>query len=1023
MEYGIGIARLRRQGRLGLVAAACAVGLVLVPSLVSAQAIAGTVVDSTGSVLAGVTVEARSPALIEQVRVAVTDGTGQYRIIALETGVYSVTFTLSGFSTFVRDGVEVSGGFTANIDGELTVGGLDETVTVTGANPTVDVQSVRGVETIAREVYEVLPTARTYDALALLLPAMNIQGGPTTSLSIDTGGIGGKGNNALTLHGSNENDAVYDIDGLDSTRSGAIGAPETTPFDASIAEYVYEYSGNSADVETGGVRLNMIPKEGGNTFSGGFFADFSQSSWLANNVSQELIDFGLAGGKEGGVKLDQAWSVAPSLGGPIAEDRLWFFASYSFRRGSIFPANLFDSQDTSALVYVPDITSPTVDRQDMYEGSIRLTWQATSKDKVHALWNHQKLTQVPSLTGSQLDPVFIAPEAGSDRIGQPDTVLFSWVRPQTNRILFEAGFGTAPSISILDPLTGTKNARTDLPGVFEGTTLTMSRNMAFFFHGTELNFDRTNVTARASMSYVTGSHNLKIGMNAYRKSQTETYRSDNDWISMITVFGNPFNVRYSARPAETNQLMNVGIYVQDQWTVDRLTVNAGVRLDYFNGSYPDHVTEPMTWSPEPRSFSGATAAIWKDLQPRLGVAYDLRGDGRTALKVSASRYGDRNSVALAGRLNPVGNNISQTRSWFDGLNPFGIPGLPSCIGSVVCIAGDGLPQGDPLNPNPNGELLSPNTSLGFATPEITNFFDQDWAFGWGKKAANWEFSGSVQHELLDGVSVDVGYFRRSFINFSARDDGAVGPEDYDTYTLTVPADPRLPGGGDFPVTLVDLNPAAIRVPDTITTSADTFGGRSRTWQGIDVNFSARVAGGVLVQGGVATGTEASDSCSLQAALPETVEDGGPLEHCSTETPWISQVSVFGSYPLPYDIVLSAAFFSRQGPERSAVIQLSAADAAAALGRQPTLTSIAINVIEPGTVYGDRLNQLDFRVAKVIDFGGVSNLRASFDLFNVFNANAVSRERYGFVPGQADGYLTPTGLQPGRLVKVTFQLNF
>ena len=1032
-------ARFLAAAGLGLVS------LVLLPALASAQSIGGTVTDTTGGVLPGVTVEARSPALIEQVRTAITDGNGQFQIVALETGTYSVTFTLPGFSTLVREGVELSTGFTANVDVRLAVGALEETVTVTEASPLIDVQNMEQRETIDREIYESLPTSRTYDAMALLIPAMNVQGGPTTTISVDTSGISGKGNNRLSIHGSDEEDSEMQLDGLDSNLVAFDGAPEGTPFDTAIAEYVYDYSGNSAEVETGGVRLNMIPKEGSNTFSGGFYGDVVPSAWLANNINQRLLDLGIVGGEEGGVKLDQSWYVGPSFGGPIVRDHLWFFTSYSNRRSSLSPANLFNSQDTSALTYVPDLDNPTIDRQDNYEATIRLTWQATSRDKVQAYWSNNYRIQIPSLSGSQLDPIYIAPEAGSENEGAINTYQITWVRPHTNRILFEFGAALQPVHYILYPLdsetarlhgTGRHdlNARTDLPGVFEGSDLTMSRNMGFFFGGTDVWYSTSNTTLRGSMSYVTGSHNLKFGFTSNQKWQNESYRSGNNWTNMITFFGSPVSALFSARPNETNQLTNIGIYAQEQWTVDRLTVNAGVRMDYFRGFYPDQTTEAMTWAPTPRSFPGMTVASWKDLQPRLGIVYDLRGDGRTALKASASRYGDRNAIALAGLINPVANNILMSRSWFDGGNPFGLPGVPSCIPSAAdptgssCIAGDGLVQGNPLNDAPNGELLDPNPTPGFATPAITEFFDPDYAFGWGKKGANWEFSGSVQHQLADGVSVDVGYFRRGFVNLTATDNRATSADDWDEYTITVPQDPRLPDGGGFPLTLVDLNPAAIAIPDNLTTSANQFGGMSRMWQGVDLNFSAQLEG-ILFQGGYATGRETQDSCAVQGALPETVNEGAggltgggdtvvPLEFCSSETPWISQVSMFGSYTFPYDIEVSGAFFSRQGTERLAVIQVPVADATALLGRAPTETSIFVNVARPGSLWGDRLNQVDLRLAKVLNLGGSSTLRASLDIHNLLNGNSVSRERYTLA-----NYLQPLGLQPGRMAKLSFQYNF
>jgi hypothetical protein len=783
--------------------------------------------------------------------------------------------------------------------------------------------------------------------------------------------------------------------------------------------------------------MNMIPKAGGNVFVGGFFADFAHSSWLANNVDQDLIDRGITGGKNGGTKLDQVWYVAPSLGGPIARNRLWFFATYSFRRGSLFPANLFDNTDTSSFVYIPDLGKPTKDRKNISEATQHLTWQATSKDKiqVYTVLPRNLRVQIPSLSGSQLDPLFIAPEAGSENNAAVNTYQLTWVRPQTNRVLFEAGVGLQPVSNDFAPLdaasqrargTGREdlNARIDLPGVFETTTLTMSRNMGFNFHGTSVHFSTRNTNLRGSMSYVTGTHNLKIGVQYNEKWQNVGYQSGNNWTNIFTFRGSPIVARFSARPSVTDELTDVGIYAQEQWTMDRLTVNAGLRLDYFRAGYPDQVAEPMTWAPMPRPFPGADVVSWKDLQPRLGVVYDLRGDGRTALKAVASRYGDRNGVSVSSQINPLANNISMTRSWFDGGNPFGIPGLPSCIGPVQCVAGDGIVQGDPLNPLPNGEIMSPNTTPGFATPEITQFYDRDWAFGWGKKAANWEFSGSVQHELIRGVSVDFGYFRRAYVNFSAVDDRSNEPKDWDPYTIIVPKDPRLPNGGGFPLTLVDLNPAAVAKPDRITRKADLFGQRSQTWHGVDLNLSARVRR-VLLNVGYATGKETNDLCALQTALPETINSSAgsgqtvvPLEHCATETPWISQASVFGSYKFPHNIEVSAAFFSRQGPRRLAIYTVPLPEATAALGRTPTATSITLNVVKPGTSYGDRLNQLDLRIARILNFGSRLNLRAGFEIYNVFNGNAVSRERYGLA-----NYLQPVGLQPGRLAKVSFQFNF
>ena len=1035
--------------------------LLLLPGLASAQAIGGTVTDTTGGVLPGVTVEARSPALIEQVRTAITDGGGQFQIVALETGTYTVTFTLPGFSTLVREGIELSTGFTANIDAQLAVGALEETVTVTEASPIIDVQNVARNETIGREIFEALPTSRTYDAMALLIPAMNVQGGPTTTVAADTSGITGMGNNRLSIHGSRDSDASMMLDGLDVNLVAFEGAPEGTPLDTAIAEYVYDYSANMAEVETGGVRLNLIPKEGSNTFSGGFYTDFTNSAWLSNNVDDEIIGRGIRGGKDGALKVDQSWYVGPSIGGPIAPDRLWFYGTYSFRRASQFPAGLFDNTDTSALRYVPDLSSPTIDRQNLWEGTLRLTWQASSKDKVQAFWGVNNTEHIPALTGAQLDPIYIAPEAGSEGVNNVNTYQITWIRPQTNRILFEFGVSHLPANNVLNPLdadsqiahgTGREhlNARTDLPSVFEGTTLTMHRNMGYFFNGTDVHFSTRNNAYRGAMSYVTGSHNLKFGFTANNKQQTETYRSGNNWTNMLTVFGFPLQAAFESRPPETNKLTTIGLYVQDQWTIDRLTVNAGLRFDYFKGTYPNQVSTPgdithSIWVRHVQDIPGADAAIWKDLQPRLGVVYDLAGDGSTALKASASRFGSREAISLAGEVNPVANNTRTSRLWLDGANGHvavfgGAPIFPSCIPSAAdptassCVAGDGLVQGDPLNPSPNGELMGPNDNPAFGQPIITDFFDPNWAFAWGQKASNWEYAVSVEHQIVENVSVDVGYFRRHYLNFDQWDNQNVDPEDFDTYTITVPQDSRLPDGGGYPLTLVDMTPEAFaRLPHNVKTGADNLGDESEVWHGIDVSVSARLDE-VLLQGGLALGQRTTDFCGLQDALPETVFSNNSnasrvegtagsrgnllaTDFCRAEENWLTNASVFGSYAFPYDIEVAASFFVRPGVVREAIYIVPDEHVQAALGRPSTLGTVSLNVIPPGTNFGDTLHQLDLRLAKILEFGG-SNLRASFDIYNVFNGNAVSREQFSL-----NTWLVPIGLQPGRLLKVSFQYNF
>ena len=240
--------------------------LLFLPSLANAQAsIGGVARDTSGAVLPGVTVEASSPALIEKVRVVTTDSTGVYQIVDLRPGTYSVTFSLTGFRIVKREGIELSGSFAATVNADLTVGSVEETVTVTGESPTVDVQSTKRSNVISTEVVEALPAARSQYAMVALLPGTV---GPTN----DVGGTKSMQIQAFSIHGSRTGDQRLMVNGLTSRNLLASAwASNYVPDMGMAAEIALDYSSGGADSIGGGLGINVIPKEGGNRFSGSFF--------------------------------------------------------------------------------------------------------------------------------------------------------------------------------------------------------------------------------------------------------------------------------------------------------------------------------------------------------------------------------------------------------------------------------------------------------------------------------------------------------------------------------------------------------------------------------------------------------------------------------------------------------------------------------------------------------------------------------------------------------------------------------
>ncbi len=996
--------------------------LLAIPGLASAQEISGTVSDTTGAVLPGVTVEAASPALIEKVRTVTTNDQGQYSIVGLQAGTYTVTFTLSGFSAVVREGVRLTVGFTADINAKLAVGSVSETITVAGASPVVDLRNVNQQQVMSREVIDSIPSGKSITGYGLLVPGM--VGGEHwgTPLGQDQGGMSVQSRQRMSIHGGNHEDQQLDLNGLDVGDAFSQGANLAFFPDTNMEEMQFQFSGNAAEIATGGVRINMIPKEGSNRFSGQFFATGTWPGLQANNIDDRLRSLGLADP----TVVDQVWSFNPNIGGPIVQDKLWFFAGHTSQRAFIFPTGVYNETTRGALVYRPNLNSRSLDTSTAREQGINLTWQATGKDKVRFYYTNSFTDQDVYLQGRTLGSIFVAPDASIVSNIDTNTYQVNWTRPHTNRLLFEAGYSKHPIKWTFLPAA---RAITTLPGILQLGPTIAHRNMSGWLSGaTDRDSPKDIQEVRGAASYVTGRHNFKFGGSFLRQWTQTVQNSESNWTSYTVLGSAPIQASFFGSSSEINSTTSLGLYAQDQWNLGRLTVNAGARFENPRVGYPDQVRPVTTWVRQAFPIQAKTVASFYDIQPRLGAAYDLFGTGKTALKASISRYGKRESTDWGQLTNPVIVNRVMNRTFTDN----------GCIGtSVVCIAGDGIVQGDPLNPAPNGELLNANPNLAFGQPVINTFLDEDFAFGWGNRAANVEFTTSIQHELAPNVSVDFGYFRRTWRNFAVLDDRTLSASDFDRFQVMVPNDPRLGSVAGRMITLFDRKPTASASPQNYWTSVNEFGGWEQLYNGFDLTVDARVQK-ILIQGGMNIGRLETDRCSIANSLPETqlpnLAPGGnsaipwgpvPLDYCATKQNWQTQVKLIGSYTLPYDVQIAATYQDQPGPERQARVTYSGAAIAAILGRPAVLGQQTVNVLTPGTVYGDRFRQFDVRFTKI--FRGPRNLRfrGMFDLYNVFNANTGVQEEPGFSAATtgAGSLWSPQVIMPGRLAKFAFQLDF
>src|SRR5262249_24527911 len=322
--------------------------LVLLPASAWAQAetgsIAGVVRDASGGVIPGVTVEASSSALIERVRSATTDSQGLYRIVDLRPGTYTVVFTLTGFSTLRRDGIELTTGFTATVNADLRVGAVEETVTVSGASPVVDVQNVQQQITISRAMLDALPTSRRPAQLVTLIVGANAGG---TNFH-DVGGVGSD-RGFFGVHGQRPDDMTYNVAGMDARVFSGGGFQYNAH---TFQELVVETAAGSAEATTGGVQINVVPKDGGNRFSGSLSAEFTGPSLTSDNLTDGLRARGLTAAPS----VRRYYDIGGGMGGPIKRDKLWFFAASRREDRSLYQVGNYYNKRQGTLFYEPDLS-------------------------------------------------------------------------------------------------------------------------------------------------------------------------------------------------------------------------------------------------------------------------------------------------------------------------------------------------------------------------------------------------------------------------------------------------------------------------------------------------------------------------------------------------------------------------------------------------------------------------------------------------------------------------------------------
>jgi hypothetical protein len=981
---------------------AVAIALVLAtvsPAIGQGQAsISGVARDASGALLPGVTVEAASPALIEKVRTVVTDGAGAYSIVTLPPGTYTVTFTLPGFSTIRRSGVELSGAFNAEINADLRVGALEESITVSGASPVVDVKNTLSQSVLTKEQIEVLPGGRTLKGRAQLIPGVIVP-------SANTG---------VVAHGSDSNDSNTMVDGYKSGQhlvgrgTGQLGVGSVTQTqEAAIEELVYDTGGQSAEYSSSGVRMNLIPKEGGNQTKFEGIAYGSTKRFESSNITPELAAVGL----KYAYSL-YAWDFNPTIGGPIKKDKLWYFASFAANQSDTQVLDIyFNPNEPSTPEQTPEEagcrTRPLADPSQWCQATtgsnfnpsetVRITHQVAPRHKLRYSFDNTKI--VTPRGNYTTGGTKVSPEASWYLPLHPTYLAqVKYTAPLTNRLLIEAG--TSYERGDFGVFFQPDNPATNIAKWDLGTSWVYEN------HYLSYTYEQRLLMTRASVSYVTGSHSIKAGYeNRFGNAiQTNPYHGD---MSIRYVINNvPNSVTVVNGPAKNKQEIRFdgGAFVQDQWKTHRLTINAGGRFDRFNAGIPANSAPASYWSPALTVGEISDVPNWNDFNVRVGGAYDIFGDGRTAIKASFGRYVGNHALDMTGPANPLYSK-TDTRSWTDR------------NGDGTVINFDGTPQFDEVGPS---------RTIGFGTLAGTTTEEPGL-----RRDKNRSYEVSFQHTLRPRVSASASYYHRRYYDLIWTDNLATAPNiglqpsaDYIPITFKGPSDPRFPNGGGEMLTIYTLNPALLgQVNNQFKNSSTNY----RVYDYLEFALNAPLPRNGFAMVSWTPGKLHQNTC--EAENPNDVPGVAPgLRFCDNDLPWRQLFKVSGGVPLPYGFNVSAVFqiYDTPGSGLSltpSYIRANYAVTSAIAGYPLTGGgSINVNLVEPGQLFNDYYKILDARVLKDFKLGRLRTT-AMAEFYNIFNMTNVISVAEAYSTANPAAWGRPNSLQRGRQIRGGVQVRF
>jgi hypothetical protein len=938
----------------------------------SSSTIHGIIKDGTGGALPGVTVTISSPALQVGQMVTVSGDDGSYRFVDLPAGAYGARFELPGFTTFIREDLRLTVGFVARVDVVLQVGAIEESVTVSGESPVVDVTSTSASVAFTREVLEAIPRGRDVQNIIAMTPGV-------TQARPDVGGSTMAQRQNISSYGTVAQPKIQ-VEGINVTM-GADNNSAIYFMSDTLEDVQIKTSGNDPEVSVPGISMVAVLKSGGNDFHGTYTAAFESPKLQSDNLNDSLRAQGLSATSQ----LRRFYDLSADLGGRIIRDKLWFYVAHARQTKTENQLGFAADPGPDGRYLTGD--EPLADRDtklDQY--TAKFSYQLSKSNRL--VYAYQRGTKREPQNGSGR---FVPLEATRDYVNPGWMQKGEFQSSPTQHALVNVVFGTTGYLTDYDA--ARSYARVDAPPRHD-----LETGLRTGSHPAHQNKTRDRYQLDGSVSVypdreVIGKHELKIGGMVYWD------RSSDGWLNNVSgnyvlqtdriggVSGTPTRIQIRntpARPLDNEDIY--AVFVKDTWRIsDRVTANVGLRWERQESYLPAQSREPARDFPQlfpAGTFPRIEVGTWSRTVPRLGIAWDI--DGKSVVKASVGAYNYIFGDTFGDRYNANATAVA-TFLWRD-------------------LNGDKLYQPGEVNLDPNGpDFISITGASGAViNPNL-------------RQPKTWEATASFERELAPDLGIRVMYVDRTLIDYFSSD--GQGPNIRRPYSVyDIPITRRDPGpdgllntaddGGG--VTFYDYRPeyrGAAFVATQLTNDPN-----SDRFRSVEFTVTKRSSGRWAAQASYY-------AVKNHRWLDKPIENPNQEFFALDET-WGWGATATGSYRLPYGVNVSGFLQARNGLRDARTNTFRAVDPDGG-PRIAQLNNVTLRM-EP---YGSRrlaaINILNLRVGKDFSFGSGRNLAVDFDMFNVLNSSAPLEAT--FASGPTFGYIT--GVLPPRIARIGTRFRF